>query len=132
MGSSGYSVTQEQVPQHLRANRSALTRWFGRTVLTVFGWHVVGHIPNVKRVLIIAAPHTSNWDFVFAMAAVLGLNLRVRWLRGASREIGAGSTCVTRRMRNDSTLTCIRSHRIGGGHRLQRGSSAKLQIHGIK
>ena len=76
----GYSVTQEQVPQHLRANRSALTRWFGRTVLTIFGWQVVGSIPSIKRVLIIVAPHTSNWDFVFAMAAVLGLNLRVRWL----------------------------------------------------
>ena len=49
-------------------------------MLTVFGWNVVGTIPDVKRVLIIAAPHTSNWDFVFAMAAVLGLNLRVRWL----------------------------------------------------
>ena len=77
---NGYPVTQEQVPKHLRATRTALTRWFGRAVLTVFGWNVVGTIPDVKRVLIIAAPHTSNWDFVFAMAAVLGLNLRIRWL----------------------------------------------------
>ena len=77
---NGYPVTQEQVPKHLRATRTALTQWFGRAVLTVFGWNVVGTIPDVKRVLIIAAPHTSNWDFVFAMAAVLGLNLRVRWL----------------------------------------------------
>ena len=80
MSFTGYSVTQEQVPQHLRANRSTLTRWFGRTILNVFGWQVVGSIPDIKRVLIIVAPHTSNWDFVFAMAAVLGLNLRVRWL----------------------------------------------------
>ena len=77
---NGYPVIQEQVPKHLRATRTALTQWFGRAVLTVFGWNVVGTIPDVKRVLIIAAPHTSNWDFVFAMAAVLGLNLRVRWL----------------------------------------------------
>ena len=80
MSFNGYCVTQEQVPQHLRANRSTLTRWFGRAILNVFGWQVVGSIPNIKRVLIIVAPHTSNWDFVFAMAAVLGLNLRVRWL----------------------------------------------------
>jgi 1-acyl-sn-glycerol-3-phosphate acyltransferase len=46
----------------------------------LFGWRVEGEIPNVKRLLIIAAPHTSNWDFVFAMAAILGLNLRIRWL----------------------------------------------------
>ena len=80
MPNKGYPATQEQVPEHLRGTRSALARCFGRTVLNLFGWRVVGNIPNVKRLLIIAAPHTSNWDFVFAMAAVLGLNLRVRWL----------------------------------------------------
>lgn len=77
---NGYPVSQEQVPKHLRGTRNGLTRWFGRAVLTVFGWNVVGTIPDVKRLLIIAAPHTSNWDFVFVMAAVLGLNLRLRWL----------------------------------------------------
>ena len=80
MPNKGYPATQEQVPEHLRGTRGALARCFGRTVLNLFGWRVVGNIPNVKRLLIIAAPHTSNWDFVFAMAAVLGLNLRVRWL----------------------------------------------------
>ena len=80
MVSRGYPASPEQVPVHLRGNRSAVTRWFRRTVLSVFGWHVQGRIPNVKRLLIIVAPHTSNWDFVFAMAAILGLNLRVRWM----------------------------------------------------
>ena len=80
MSLNGYTVTQKQVPKHLRGRRNGLTRWFGRAVLTVFGWNVVGTIPDVKRLLIIAAPHTSNWDFVFVMAAVLGLNLRLRWL----------------------------------------------------
>ena len=75
-----YSVHPDQVPAHLRGNRGLLSRWLGRTVLNLFGWRVDGVIPDVKRVLIIAAPHTSNWDFVFAMAAVLGLNLRIRWL----------------------------------------------------
>lgn len=73
-------VSEDQVPLHLRANRSRLSCWFGRSVLRLFGWRVEGEIPNVKRLLIIAAPHTSNWDFVFAMAAILGLNLRIRWL----------------------------------------------------
>lgn len=75
-----YSVHPDQVPAHLRGNRGLFSRWLGRTVLNIFGWRVDGVIPDVKRVLIIAAPHTSNWDFVFAMAAVLGLNLRIRWL----------------------------------------------------
>ena len=69
-----------QVPEHLRANRSAFTRWFGKTFLRVFGWRVEGSITNAERVLITAAPHTSNWDAVFGIAAVLGLNVRLHFL----------------------------------------------------
>ncbi|MDA0795412.1 MAG: 1-acyl-sn-glycerol-3-phosphate acyltransferase [Proteobacteria bacterium] len=75
-----YPACPDQVPPHLRGNRGFFSRWFGRTVLNLFGWRVEGTIPDVERVLIIAAPHTSNWDFVFAMAALLAINLRVRWL----------------------------------------------------
>ena len=75
-----YPACPDQVPLHLRGNRGVFARWFGRSVLSLFGWRVDGSIPDVKRILIIAAPHTSNWDFVFAMAAVLAINLRIRWL----------------------------------------------------
>jgi 1-acyl-sn-glycerol-3-phosphate acyltransferase len=44
------------------------------------GWRVEGSIPDLKRFILIGAPHTSNWDFVLAMAAILGLNLRMRWM----------------------------------------------------
>lgn len=80
MSKKQVSVSQDQTPVHLRANRSAFAQWFGRTVLDVFGWRVVGELPNLERVLVIGAPHTSNWDFVYAMAAILGLNLKLRWL----------------------------------------------------
>jgi len=71
---------QDQTPEHLRANRGIFSRWLGRTVLRILGWRVEGQIPDLKRLLVIGAPHTSNWDFVLAMAAILGLNLRLRWL----------------------------------------------------
>ena len=73
-------VSEQQCPEHLRANRSALAQWFGRSVLKLFGWQVEGRIPNVERLLIIGAPHTSNWDFVLGIGAILGINARVRWL----------------------------------------------------
>lgn len=69
-----------QVPEHLRANRSAFTRWFGKSFLRFFGWRVEGSIANAERVLITAAPHTSNWDAVLGLAAVLGLNVRLHFL----------------------------------------------------
>ena len=30
-------LEKHQVPEHLRADRSAFTRWFGKTFLRVFG-----------------------------------------------------------------------------------------------
>jgi len=80
MGIKTPTVHQDQTPVHLRANRGPVSRWLGRTVLSILGWRVEGQIPDLKRLLVIGAPHTSNWDFVLAMATILGLNLRMRWL----------------------------------------------------
>jgi 1-acyl-sn-glycerol-3-phosphate acyltransferase len=62
----------------LRPNRFA--RWFGRTVLRLGGWRVVGEFPDVPRVVLIAAPHSSNWDAVWGFAVKLGLGLDIRIL----------------------------------------------------
>lgn len=71
---------ENQCPEHLRANRSALTRWFGRTFYGLMGWKLEGSIVEAERVLITAAPHTSNWDAVLGFAAILGINVRLHWL----------------------------------------------------
>jgi 1-acyl-sn-glycerol-3-phosphate acyltransferase len=73
-------VSQQQVPEHLRTNRSAFTRWFGRTFYRAIGWNLEGSIADAERVMVVAAPHTSNWDFVFGISVILGINARVRWL----------------------------------------------------
>ncbi|MGB0177567.1 MAG: glycerol acyltransferase, partial [Owenweeksia sp.] len=49
--------------------------------LGIFGWKVpVGKeaITRMKRSVMVAAPHTSNWDFPFALAAFwkMGVNLK--------------------------------------------------------
>ena len=44
------------------------------------GWDVTGEIPNIPKLVIIAAPHTSNWDFIVGVAAKLALRLDVMWL----------------------------------------------------
>ena len=55
-------------------------RLLGRAILGVLGWHFEGVIPDVPRCVLILAPHTSNWDFVIGLAALLALDLRVTWL----------------------------------------------------
>lgn len=37
-------------------------------------------MPDLPKFIIIAAPHTSNWDFVVGLAAKLALGLRVTFL----------------------------------------------------
>jgi 1-acyl-sn-glycerol-3-phosphate acyltransferase len=43
------------------------------------GWRVEGTMPDVPKLVIIAAPHSSNWDFVVGIAAKLALRLQVLW-----------------------------------------------------
>ena len=66
-------------PNAPRVKPNAFTRWFGRTVLRLGGWRVVGEFPDVRKLVLIGAPHSSNWDGIWGMAAktALGLELRV-------------------------------------------------------
>lgn len=47
-------------------------------IFKLLGWKVVGEVPKVDKLVMIAAPHTSNWDFFYARAAffIMGLPLR--------------------------------------------------------
>lgn len=49
----------------------------GVQILHHSGWQIVGQIPNLPRLVVIGAPHTSNWDGVIAMAAIQALQVRV-------------------------------------------------------
>jgi 1-acyl-sn-glycerol-3-phosphate acyltransferase len=50
------------------------------------GWRVGETIPHdIKKCIVIAAPHTSNWDFVYALAAFKILGLPVKYL--AKKEL---------------------------------------------
>lgn len=60
------------------------TSWLGRklggAVLKVMGWSITGTLPDEKKLIIIAAPHTSNWDYIIAMAALQYMGVRVRYM----------------------------------------------------
>lgn len=40
----------------------------------------MGELPNEPRVIVAAAPHTSNWDFVLSMLSVLSLGIKASYL----------------------------------------------------
>lgn len=49
----------------------------GRLVLKLGGWKIVGEWPNLSKMVMIAAPHSSGWDAVWGMAvkAAVGVDI---------------------------------------------------------
>lgn len=56
------------------------TRWLGRTFLRLGGWKVTGTLPDVAKLVLIVAPHSSNWDGIWGMAAKIAMGFDVRVL----------------------------------------------------
>ncbi|RMD82383.1 MAG: acyltransferase, partial [Candidatus Dadabacteria bacterium] len=54
-----------------------MRRLLGRLVLLLSGWRFEGAVPKDKKFVLIAAPHTSNWDLILllALAAVVGVEI---------------------------------------------------------
>ena len=63
-----------------RRPKRALKRWIGSTFLRATGWRMDGLRPPVDRYVIIAAPHTSNWDMPFMLAMAFVYDIPVRWM----------------------------------------------------
>tara|TARA_R110002073_G_scaffold9980_7_gene49369 strand:- start:2760 stop:3383 length:624 start_codon:yes stop_codon:yes gene_type:complete len=59
---------------------NAFAHWLGKTIIRISGWRVAGGVPNSKSMLIIAAPHTSNWDLFFLLGAAYSFRLSIQWL----------------------------------------------------
>ena len=48
--------------------------------LKVMGWEFVGEVPeDVKKAVLVCAPHTSNWDFPLALASFVMADLKVNY-----------------------------------------------------
>jgi 1-acyl-sn-glycerol-3-phosphate acyltransferase len=56
---------------------NAFTRWLGRTVLRLGGWTMAGDFPDERKLVILAAPHSSAWDAVWGLAAKLAMGIRI-------------------------------------------------------
>ncbi|HMV28857.1 MAG TPA: lysophospholipid acyltransferase family protein [Anaerolineales bacterium] len=59
---------------------SPLLRLLSRLIMRLVGWRVDGKMPNLSKYVIIAAPHTSNWDFLLFLGIVFHLGISVRYM----------------------------------------------------
>lgn len=61
-----------------------MLRWITKQLLKLGGWTVVGGVPDIKKAVFIAAPHTSNWDGVWALVYKVSIGLDIRFFVKAS------------------------------------------------
>ena len=52
----------------------------GRTWLKITGWKYEGNLPATGKYILICEPHTSNWDFIYLLAAMFVDRIKVSWL----------------------------------------------------
>ncbi len=64
-----------------RKHRAETLRYWASCVyLKIFGWKVEGELPDSPHAVVIAAPHTSNWDMPHMLAVAWHLRIHVSWL----------------------------------------------------
>ncbi len=69
-------VTGPNLPK--RGN--AVTRWLAQTTMRLFGWRIEGEIPNEPKVILVGAPHTSNWDMLLALFTAMSLGVDMHYV----------------------------------------------------
>ena len=60
---------------------NSLFRGLSIVILKLAGWKVEGHLPpEATKSVLIAAPHTSNWDLPYTLMVCFVLRLNVYWM----------------------------------------------------
>ena len=76
MNSNNLPAVPPHVPTLAPSVAAPLCRW----IFTRCGWRVAGALPDVAKLVLIAAPHSSNWDVIWGLLVKVGLHLEVRFI----------------------------------------------------
>lgn len=55
-------------------------RWLSIAYLQIGGWKMAGDWPAVEKMVLVAAPHTSNWDGLNMLAAAAYYRIKLKWM----------------------------------------------------
>jgi len=75
-GTASSPLVAGSIPRTHGAFAAAL----GRFMMRIRGWTFEGAIPDVPKMVLIVAPHTSNWDFLTGLWAKFALQLKAGFL----------------------------------------------------
>lgn len=71
---------QVDLPASAQMLSARWPRVFGRAMMRMIGWRLTGSVPDRPKILFVVAPHTSNWDWVIGMCALLGVGFKITYL----------------------------------------------------
>lgn len=54
--------------------------WISVAYLRIFGWRREGALPDIPRYVMIAAPHTTNWDMPITLFMAFAYRAKVYWM----------------------------------------------------
>lgn len=73
-------VVPVDLPDTLPRSGNAFSRGFGRLLLRLGGWRLVGEVPPYPKLMVIVAPHSSFWDAFWGLAAKLAVGARIEFM----------------------------------------------------
>jgi 1-acyl-sn-glycerol-3-phosphate acyltransferase len=65
-----------------------ISSWMCRVYMSLVGWKMRGDWPDLPKVILLAAPHTSNWDGLLMLATAGAYRLKLKWMGKKSLVAG--------------------------------------------
>lgn len=76
----GTLPTPQQLPPNMPKLADNWRRALCRGVLKLCGWSFVGEFPDVRRAVLIAAPHSSWWDGFWGLLLKVGIGAQIHFM----------------------------------------------------
>ena len=80
MSEFGQMLSPSMPPPNMPQLPSSFGARFCRWVFRVCGWRFVGELPDVPKLVAIAAPHSSNWDVIWGLLFKIGWRLEITFI----------------------------------------------------
>lgn len=67
-------------PAPYRGAFAEMASWLCRAYMALVGWKMRGDWPDLPKVILLAAPHTSNWDGFLMLVTAGAYRLKLKWM----------------------------------------------------
>ena len=70
-------LTRKDLGRFVPRRGGKITPIIASYLLKIAGWRTVGHIPDIPQAVVLALPHSSNMDGVYAIPSLFALDLKI-------------------------------------------------------